>query len=281
MKFCLATHHKAGTHWSKYVISNYINLLLNGINSERVDYDCMEKVFFPVRFEHMSIEERKSYKSSLSADLLKLLNYDALFWSHFDSKKNSTYDGVDKVVFQCRNVLDFLVSKFHYDMKRINSQREKSGDGAIKTVYELHPKATNAWIRIVNDMVLLASNQPKKYMIISYENLKSNPFEFYSKLIKFFLGDVNDNALKKAIAFSTIENTRKDEKDRSKPIVGYSYTLNQDGEINPASFARSGKVGQFKDYMSDSELKEIKSLVNNSISKNIVTQLGWKNLYGS
>lgn len=278
MYACLATHHKAGTHWTKYVISNYINFVLNGAGADRVDYDEMESMFFPYRLE--KIENPEKIKHPLRDLFKEKLDIDALYWSHYESKHANLYKDSLKTAFQCRNALDFIVSKFHYDLKRLNKNKS-SGELVINHPWKLHPNITKNWINKINDMNALAVNTPDKFIITSYENLRERTFFEYKKIIEHLFGKVNDDYLKKAIELSSIDNARKDEQLRKKAIVGHSYSIAKDGSLEANSFVRSGEVGQYKKYFEDWQMQEIKEIIINNVDRDVINKLGWHDVFFS
>lgn len=250
MRIALSTHHKAGTHWTKYVLSNYINLDLFGAEKERVTYDSMEKNFFPLRLDRGGFRTHP-----LGSELQDRYGITEVYWAHETERVNRSISDVDKVSFQCRNLLDFLVSKFHYDFKRLNSGAPNATSLKVSRPYDLHPQTTRRWCKIVTRMNELAEKWPAQFRLFEYEDLKSNSVERFSEMITFLLDEKpRQEFVVKAVERSTIDLTRRDEQYRGAPIVGHTYSLSPDGAVKSASFARSGEIGQYKNYFSREEL---------------------------
>ena len=256
MRVALFTHHKAGTHWTKYILSNYINLDLFGSEAGRVDFDNMEESFFPLRLDYHGFGAHP-----LGSRLLRQYGISEIYWAHVSPKRNRGMESIDKVAFQCRNLLDFLVSKFHYDLKRLNLSRGSSENLKVSRPYDLHPKTTLNWCEIVRWMSERAAEQPSQFQMFHYEDLKSEPVAGFTEMIRFLLTmKPQHDFVVKAVERSTIGFTREDEKRRGKPIVGHTYTISDDGRFKGSSFARSGAVRQYRNYFSQEEILSISNL---------------------
>lgn len=266
MSVCLVTHHKAGTHWSKYFLANYVALVINGGNAARVDFDEMEELYFPIRIDAYFSGAKMVPKHPLATLLRSHIGVDALYWAHFDPKQKDRFSDFDKVIFQCRNPMDFLVSKFHYDFKRINDRARNSNLPAMSSPSDLHPKATAAWCQIFSTMVDLSKANAARSAIVSYEQLKANPEIFFGRIVKHLFGEINPEYLKEAISNSTIDKSREDEVKRSKPIVGHTYSM-KDHALVAGSFARSGAVGQFNQYFDSMQQLVIEEFVLNNLDE--------------
>lgn len=266
MKLCLVTHHKAGTHWSKYVLANYVSLVLTVGRSARIDFDEMEKNYFPIRIDSFFSNSEAAPSHPLAESLKASIDIDAIYWAHFDPVQKARFLDFDKVIFQCRNPMDFLISKFHYDFKRLNSKAASLNLPAILSPFDLHPKATGSWCQIFATMIEMTNAHPSRFEIVSYEQLKSNPDVFFARMIKHLFGTVNVEYLREAIDRSTIENSRQDEIKRNKPIVGHTYSVKNDN-FAAGSFVRSGAVGQFNESFDLQQQKVIKDFVSNNITE--------------
>lgn len=267
MNFVISTHHKAGTHWSKYFIANYLCLLQTDGLGERVDFNGVETEYFPLRIDRL-------FPAHLDGFTLPAVpkNFEIeAYWSHFSKKHISFYERFDKVWFQSRNILDFLVSKFHYDMVRINTQREKNNRPSITSPFELHPQVTDNWISIVESFDLLQADKSYRYMHVVYEELRRDSIVAFSRVLKHLGLPIDLELLELAIARSSIDNTRSDEKFKKQTVVGLTYYRDEvTGSIKSSSFARSGEVGQFSKYFTFEEIELISRYVKDRLSPNLV-----------
>jgi hypothetical protein len=264
MQLCLVTHHKAGTHWCKYFLANYVALLLTAGRASRVDFDEMEKNYFPIRIDSYFDAHKSVPSHPLSGSLRLGLGLDAMYWAHIDPGKKSRFLDFGKVIFQCRNPMDFLVSKYHYDLKRLNVKAINLNLPAVLTPWDMHPDATASWCQIFSAMVDLTNSDTNKFEIISYEQLKLYPESFFGRMIEHLFGVVNSEYLVEAIARSSIENARQDEIKRDKPIVGPTYSTHGNG-FAAGSFVRSGAVGQFNKYFDSAQQAAIQDTVLSSL----------------
>jgi len=266
MSACLITHHKAGTHWSKYFLANYVALVINRGNTARIDFDEMEELYFPIRIDAYFAGAKVVPRHPLATSLRSHFGVEAIYWAHLDPKQKARFSAINKVIFQCRNPMDFLVSKFHYDVKRINDRAGYSNLPAISSPSDLHPKATTVWCEIFSTMVDLARTNAARNAIVSYEQLKANPEIFFGRIVKHLFGESNPDYLLEAIANATIDKSREDEIKRSKPIVGPTYSI-KGHSLVAGSFARSGVVGQFNQNFDSIQQDVIEDFVLNNLDE--------------
>lgn len=269
MKLCLVTHHKAGTHWSKYFLANYVALIETEGKSPRINFDEMEKKYFPIRIDKYFSDSKSIPIYPILNHTKSILNIEAMYWAHFNPKQKTKFMEFDKVVLQCRNPLDFLVSKFHYDLKRLNLKAKILNSPPVLSPWDLHPKSTEEWCNIFSSMVELSQLYESKFKIISYEELKFNSKFYFNEMLNHFFNSVDMQYLIESISRSSIEKSREDEIERKKPIVGHTYSSIGDGYAS-GSFARSGEIGQFTKYFDDSQKNEIMAFIEDKLGNNLL-----------
>ena len=259
MKILICTHHKAGTHWTKYVVANYLSLMKDN-NSKRVDFDSVERDFFPLRYDVYGTNSTLFNNSFFEFEPVT-----ELYWAHFNTN-GMNFDYFDRVIFQCRNVFDAMVSKYHYDYKKLEKESQLS-EGNFNA-FSLYPSYVKQWVKNVNGMTSLVDSDPEKFYIHCYDHLWENPVDGFSQMFRHFLGDKVDNELiVKSVERSSISKVRDDEKSRKAPIVGATYVKDSYGDIKKYSFTRSGKTGQFHSYFSEEEVIKIYKYANYKLTK--------------
>ncbi|MCF6183444.1 MAG: sulfotransferase domain-containing protein, partial [Bacteroidales bacterium] len=107
-------------------------------------------------------------------------------------------------------------------------------------------------------------NIPQDFLLIRYEDLYNNTLNELNKIINFLnLKDVSEKSKSNAINFASFNNMRKIEEkggtrsDKLKPA-----------DINDtASYkTRKGKIGDYKNYFSEQEIKYLNKKMKNNLS---------------
>ncbi len=173
-----------------------------------------------------------------------------------------------KIIFLVRDPRDVLVSSYFEKTKRVKlGKREDSfwqkfngtisdyiyeKKGGFDTIIEFY----NLWHK--------NKNIPQDFLLIRYEDLYNNTLNELNKIINFLnLKDVSEKSKSNAINFASFNNMRKIEEkggtrsDKLKPA-----------DINDtASYkTRKGKIGDYKNYFSEQEIKYLNKKMKNNLS---------------
>lgn len=108
-------------------------------------------------------------------------------------------------------------------------------------------------------------NAPKS-IVLHYEELRANTEKHLGDLMSFMGANVTPEELKDAISFASFENMRKREAEQNLDTAILSPGNVADSE----SFkTRKGKVGGYRDYFSDEQLKAVDELLRRTSSRKI------------
>jgi len=197
MKILICTHHKAGTHWTKYVVANYLSLMKDN-NSKRVDFDSVERDFFPLRYDVYGTNSTLFNNSFFEFEPVT-----ELYWAHFNTN-GMNFDYFDRVIFQYRNVFDTMVSKYHYDYKKLEKKSQLS-EGNFNA-FSLYPSHVKQWVKNFDyfDRVIFQCRNVFDAMVskyhYDYKKLEKesqlsegnfNAFSLYPSYVKQWVKNVN------------------------------------------------------------------------------------------
>lgn len=181
--------------------------------------------------------------------LCNLYNYDPYDKLSFREK---LYES-KKVIFLKRDIRDVLVSHYFEETKRMKTFSGTLSEfmrhevfGARKIV-----EFTNLWYR--------HRHIPSSFQVISYEDLHKDPHEVLRNVLKTLRAPtLPDSQIDEAIEYSRFENLRKRE-------LANEFKSSRMAPSNPSdgnSFkTRKGKMGGFRDSMSDEDIRFVESEV--------------------
>lgn len=229
---------KSGTTYTALFLSNYFNYLYG--DKRGVDFDRMNKEYCVHSLEGKLKPEM--LQKMLNENLFfnnKFNDYNGLFTTHVPIKG----DLWNKNISLYRNPLDFIISSyfFHY----INRGQEISHPREI-----IKEKIKNFSKTIISQKAIKKKYSNKVYRL-SYEELMKKPEQTFTKMINFLELESDLNAIAFAMEYSSKKKVKEMEKKRGEAIV------KQDGVNFSGSFVRSGKIGEWKEYFDDEDLKRI------------------------
>jgi len=220
LRILLFGYPKSGNTWIRFLIYNYINLLLNSDEQQTVTYDRLNAL-------QNNIMDR-------GTTFLPEKGFPFIYRTHKIYMKS--YNLFDKRIFIHRNPLDTLISSYYFYKDRevpflddsLNI-REKLHDIDFYVLYKI-----NSWINFYDTSIKHSD------FVINYSELKQDTETVFSELLKFLDWDFDDELMRKAIDISSFKKikTMGDEK-----MQKYGNGP-KDGSFN-GEFTRSGEESQF------------------------------------
>ena len=220
LRILLFGYPKSGNTWIRFLIYNYINLLLNSDEQQTVTYDRLNAL-------QNNIMDRGTI-------FLPEKGFPFIYRTHKIYKKS--YNLFDVRIFIHRNPLDTLISSYYFFKDRKvpflddpQNIREKLHDIDFYVLYKI-----NSWINFYDTSIKHSD------FVINYSELKQDTETVFSELLKFLDWDFDDELMRKAIDISSFKKikTMGDEK-----MQKYGNGP-KDGSFN-GEFTRSGEESQF------------------------------------
>lgn len=146
-----------------------------------------------------------------------------------------------------RDPYDFCVSGYHFFYENRSRKKRLSIDAAIPLLVRRY----SAIYRMQNDI----ARQSENCHLIMYEQLMSDQYKTLARIVEHLHDEeVDGNALNQAIQSASITNVKKYESVQGSAIVaGQDYT--------GASFIRSGKVGESREFFNSKHIHLIENLL--------------------
>ena len=233
-KILLFGYPKSGNTWLRFLLFNYIQLLLDQNKTKTLTYDELNK------FQN-NIMDRATIN-------IPQENYPLFYRTHKIYKK--PYDLFDFKIFIHRNPLDTLVSAYYfYRDRKVPFPNDKKNEVKYLNNIDFYVKTKiSDWIKFYNTSILKAN------FIINYSSLKENCFHELKSLINFLDWKLDDELIKKSISLSSFENIKK-------MSVKYSQQYGnapRDGSFK-GNFTRSGIDGQYTNELQSDTINFVKS----------------------
>ncbi len=154
-----------------------------------------------------------------------------------------------KVIFIIRDIRDTLVSSFFQE-----SKRNKVYGGDIKDFL----RDDNLGIKKIISFYRLwfkNQNQPKAFLLLRYEEMRKNPALSLRQAAEFIgVGNISEENIAAAVDFASFENMKKME---SQSEFNDSMLKTGQSGDSEASKVRKGKIGGFKEYLDEDDLRFI------------------------
>ena len=243
---------KSGRTWLRVMISRYYQLL----------YGIPEGVL--LGFENYHRRNPDIPKIFFTHD-----NYIKDYTGEFDSK--APFYG-KKVVLLVRNPKDIAVSQYFQWQHRMRPAKKKLNK------YPPHGTQVPAWDFVMDENVGLPgiidylnlwareAEHVEDLLIVRYEDMRSDTVAVLARVMEFINGtDANDEAVSKAVEYSSVENMRKLEEKNVFWLAGGRMKPGKKGDPNTYKVRRA-KVGGYKDYFTDDEVEKIDELVADTLS---------------
>lgn len=242
---------KTGTTWLQFLLGNYIQEACSLTRMPLFDQTdglgrCAKHCVGPAMyFTHRPLR----WESQTASDL----NFQNVI-QPFVSKR---------VVFIVRHPLDVLVS--HWFQERHQVQNRYSGE---LPEYIAHPVFGLEKLLHFYSLWHENSGLVKGFYLIRYEDLRSSPTETFASLLGFLNIQPDNAVVASAIEKSSFESMRALEKTGNVPTIPSSglRVFATGDRNNPDSYhVRRGKVGGYRDYLSDDLVQELELRIARSV----------------
>ena len=230
---------KSGTTYTVIFLINYLSLL-------KKESPSKSQLSSILPYFH-SLENRLLESYSLNSIMDK---QKSLFSGNLDSYVLHTHNNFEshseKTVIITRNPLDYLVSSYFYHY--VNRNNSILLNDCYKQILKLY-------IEVYEYQENIISDKSKKSLKLVYENLIPNPEFYFKELVNFIGLSYDAKILEEAILLSSKDNVKKIEDQKGSAIIAPpSY--------NAKSFIRSGKIGDWQEYMDDKLKNEVINFLN-------------------
>ncbi len=233
------TLQKSGTTYTLLFLSNYLNLIFG--DRQEVDFDTMHSKFFfhsaEKRIKTSDVGKVIEHRNSISEKIPKVIHtHIALDYSLWN-----------KCICLYRNPLDQIISSFYFH----KIKRGKS----TKSPKSILPRRMKAFSETYKKQLELEKKYPDRCLRISYEDLITNPFLVFSRMVKFLGLPFYEDDVFKAMENSSVDKVKEMEEKRGSAIVV------PEGTKFSGSFINSGKIGQWKTFFNDKDIKIAESIL--------------------
>ena len=232
---------KSGSMYLRLLLANYIGLYYNNIE-QPLDFLSINgwhpsEGVFPVMYWEQHKKKHPPITLLSKTPYTNFYRVKGMGQGLRYADKSTT-----KIITQTRNPLDTVVSKYHYTIKNrpVNADRYQSPSEAVDFVMDMYAKKYAAIKQLASQC---------NVMHITYEDLKMYPEVTLSILLRWLNIPIDVQAVKLALDYASFDRVQRFEIAQGKPV-------NQ-MEGATGHFARSGKIGQWKDYLSDSDVSRV------------------------
>lgn len=189
------------------------------------------------------------------------------YLADYTGNKESRCDFYDKkVVMLVRDPRDIAVSQFFQwknrmkpHKKALNLYPEHGSDISMFDFVMQEHQGMPGIIRFMNRWAADFDNL-NDLLVIRYEDLRKEPERVMREVMDFTGADASDDDIKAAVEYAAFENMKKLEEKRVFRLSGGRMVAKD--PTNPDSFkVRRAKVGGFRDYFTDEEVKKINEVM--------------------
>jgi len=245
----LYTQMKSGTTVLCNTLAFYNAKLLG---EKDYDFDSIEKQgVYRIVSSYLSFSNYISYVKKYEKGKVFLQTHE-----YYDSE-------YDKAILLTRNPYDYFVSSYHFHYKNRASKKKKSisVEKAIPVIIQKYSMTHKMQNKVYKD-------NPLKCKMVSYEDLMCDKFSVIKDIILFVYDDCYDNILMESLQESDADQLIKYEKKVGQAIVAAD-------DYNVSHFIRSGKVGEYKDFLTEKQICMIEDeLIKNNISDVKINSVG-------
>ena len=196
-------------------------------------------------------------------------NYLKDYTGNADSKRD--YYG-KKVILLARNPLDTTVSQYFQWKFRMRPGKKSLNDypehGTDLGIYPFMMDADAGLPKVIDYLNLWAREAPKcaDFLLVRYEDMRADTAGTLKRIVDFIGTPGTDEQIADAVQFASVENMRAMETKRTFWMSG-SRLVAKDAS-NPDSFkVRKAKVGGYRDYFDDAQLREMHALVKKDLAE--------------
>jgi hypothetical protein len=247
----VVSYGKSGRTWLRVMLSRFYQVKF-GLSSRHL-----------ISFDNLHRRNPEIPKIFFTHD-----NYIKDYTNHTDSKRDF-YDS--RVILLVRHPADVAVSQYfqwRYRMKpRKKAINAYPGHGQEASVFDFVMRPESGLPKIIEFMNLWAEEIPrlKDFLLVRYEDLKSDPNSALRDIVAFAGTPGSDSEIQEAVEFGAYENMKKMEQKRSFWLSG--GRMKPRDRKNPNSYkVRRAKVGGYRDYFDDDQLRELEALMYSTLS---------------
>ena len=194
-------------------------------------------------------------------------NYLKDYTGNADTKKD--YYG-KKVILLARNPLDTTVSQYFQWKFRMRPGKKSLNDypdhGADMELFPFMKDPAAGLPKVLDYLNLWANEAPKcaDFLLVRYEDMRADTAGTLKRILDFVGTPGNDEQIRAAVEFASVENMRSMELKRTFWLSG-SRMVAKDKD-NPNSFkVRKAKVGGYRDYFDDAQVNELEAMVRKDL----------------
>jgi len=184
------------------------------------------------------------------------------------SSKPAFYD--KKTVLLVRHPADVAVSQFFQWRYRMQPHKkvlnEYPAHGADVSIYDFVRNEPAGLEKVIEFMNEWAKELPKlkNCCVVRYEDMRANTKTELARILTWMGLNPTDAEVTGAVDFAAFENLKKLEDKRVFWLAGKRMTPGEKG--NPDSYkVRRAKVGGYKDYFTDEQIKEIDTYIRDRL----------------
>jgi hypothetical protein len=247
----VVSYGKAGRTWLRVMLSGFYQRVY-GLPARSL-----------LGFDNFHRRERRIPRVFFTHD-----NYIADYSGHRDSKRDF-YD--KKVVLLVRSPQDTAVSQYFQWRHRMRPGKKRLNDypehRAEVPIVEFVLRPGSGLPKIVEFMNLWAAEAPRirDFLLVRYEDMRTDPARELRRIVAFLGGPPDEEAVRAAVEFASVENMRSMEQRRIFWLSGDRMTPRD--RSNPDSYkVRRAKVGGYRDYFDEEEVARIDELVSAKLS---------------
>ena len=228
------------------------------------------------------------YQARYHFDQPRLINFDnfhrrhpavpKIFFTHDNFIKDYTGNVDTKADFYGRKTLllvrnpgDVSVSQYFQWQHRMKPEKKTLNrfppHGADVGLFEFVMRADSGLPKIINFMNVWANDMPNldDFLMVRYEDLRTDTFGRLEEILAFIGTPGTADEIQDAVDYGSIENMKKLETTSTGWVGG--GRLKPADKSNPDSYkVRRAKVGGYRDYFTDEQLRQIDQLLNDSLS---------------
>jgi hypothetical protein len=201
----------------------------------------------------------------------------SVFFTHGNYLRNYTGDWdtkedfyASRILFLARDPRDVAVSQYFQWRYRMRPWKKFINDypahGEELEVFEFVMQHDAGISRVVEFFNLWARELPRVRAshLVRYEDLRGHTAESLAKVLEFLGTPAKPEEISEAVEYTAVEKMRKIEQSESSGASGKRLAAGDAG--NPDSFkVRRAKVGGWRDYFDDDQLRALDDYVNDRL----------------
>ena len=246
----IVSYAKSGRTWLRVMISRLLQQV----------YELPEDVV--IGFDNLHFMDRQ---------IPRLLFTHDDYIRHYTGNTQTKVDFYDKkILMMVRDPRDVAVSSFfHWRFRTQPWKRELyflPPDESELTLFDFVRGDATGLPRVIDFMNRWAKEigNTRAHDVIRYEDMRADPHNVLMRVAHFLDIPASAEQIANAVDYASYENMKKKEADQSYRSGG--ALLNPGDHSNPDSYkVRRAKVGGYRDYFDDAQIKAIDDMVNETL----------------